>query len=75
VLAIRAKRLSHHVDQFKNPGIADTVKDPVRVFSGSDNALVTQYCEVLGNVALRSADGIDYFLHTEFLIREGTKDF
>lgn len=68
LIRISAKHVAHQGDELERAGIADSVVDAIRVLAGSQHILVAQDSEVLGDIALRGADGIHDFLNTDFLV-------
>lgn len=70
-----AKNLFHHFNQFQRSCVIDTVVDPICLFSAGKNPFIAQNCEVLGDIALRSAYLFYYFLHTDRLASKCAKNF
>ena len=52
MLIVWAEGLTHHINEFEDASIADPVKNPVGILAGTNNTLVPQYRQVLGNIAL-----------------------
>lgn len=69
-----AEDFPHHDDQLKCAGVAHSVIDPVGVLAGEQHTLVAQDGEMLGDVALRGADGFNNILYTDFLTSDHAKD-
>ena len=71
-MGVSAENLAHHVDQLQCAAVANPVKDPVGILAGIENALVAQYCQMLGDVALRRTDFGNNVVDTYFIIAQGT---
>ena len=65
---IAAENLAHHANQLQRAGVTNTIVDPIGVLAREQNALFAKDCKVLGNIALRSAYGLDNLLYTSILI-------
>lgn len=70
-----AKNFAHHADELEQALVANSVVHPIGFFAGNQNTLVPQNGQVLGNVALRSADRINNFLNTSFFSANDAENF
>ena len=66
------KDLAHHADKLQGPGVAHPVEHAICIFAGCQDSFITQYGQVLGDVALRRPDILHDILHAYFLISQGT---
>lgn len=69
-----AEDLAHQHDELERALIADAVEDAIGVLARLQHAFVTQDREVLRDIALRGADGIDDFLHALLSVAEYAED-
>lgn len=69
-----AEHFPHHTDKAQGARVADAVVDAVGILAGRQYAFVTQYRQVLGNIALRCTYVLYNVLHADFLITQGAKD-
>src|SRR5579864_1747348 len=72
---IPAKHFAHRCDELKRALIAHRIVHAVGVSPPAEDVLLAQDGEVLRNVALRGADGLDDILHAHFLLAEHAQDF
>lgn len=63
-----AKDFLHEANKPQSPRVPDAIKDSIGILARRQYAFVTQYGQVLGDVALRCADMFDYVLHAHFVI-------
>jgi hypothetical protein len=69
-----AKDFLHKANKSQSPGVPHAIIDSISVLARCQYALVAQYGQVLGDVALRGADIFDYVLHAHFIIAEGAQN-
>ncbi len=69
-----AEYLTHQPDQLQRALVNHAVEDAVCILAGLQHAFVAQDGEVLRNIALRSADGIDDVLNTDLLVAHDAQD-
>ena len=69
-----AENLAHHANQLQRAGIANPIINAVGFLARDQNTLFAKNGKMLGNVALRSAYGLDNLLNTGFLIPDHAKD-
>ena len=74
-MAAAAEYFPHHDDQLQGPVVADSVEDPVGIFSGIQDAFVAQYRQVLGNIALGGAHLFHYVLDADLIAAQCAQDF
>lgn len=70
-----AKNAAHHLNQVCYTFIVDKIVNPIGFFFVIENALVSQYCQVLGNIALTRANLLNDLLYANRVIAEYAKDF
>ena len=69
-----AEYLAHQSDELQCARIAHTVKNPVGILAGQQHFLVAKNRQMLGNITLRGADGIDNILDAGFLGTDHAQD-
>ena len=72
---VAAEDILHHANQAQGTRIADTVINTIGILPGSKNSLIAEYCEMLRNIALRSADTIHVFLYADLTLPQGAENF
>lgn len=70
-----AKYVAHHADEPQRAGVTDAVKHAVGILARTQNALVAEDGEMLGNIALRSTDAVNDVLHADFAVAEDAQNF
>jgi len=70
-----AENFPHQSDQLQGALVGDAIVNPIRILAGCQHAFVAQDGQVLGNIALRRADGLDDILYADFLIADKTEYF
>jgi hypothetical protein len=68
------EELSHLGDQVKNPLVFDLVVDEVSVFSGTDNALVAQNGQMLGDIGIGGLNLLTNIADRQFLRLQEAED-
>ena len=65
------KHVAHHANEQQRPGITHPVVDPVGILTRSQDTLISQYRQMLGNVALGGTNLFDDILYADFTIAQG----
>ena len=69
-----AEHLAHHANQLQSAVVANPIEDSIGIFPRSEDTLVPQDGEVLGDVALCGSNLLHDVLDTDLLISQGTED-
>ena len=70
---MRAENFPHHAQQLQGTAVTYSIVDAVGIFTGVEDAFITQDCQMLGNVALRGANLFNYVMHANFVVPQSTK--
>ena len=68
------EQLAHQHDELQGATVTDAVVDAVCILACLQDLLVTQDREMLGDVALRGADGFDDVLHAQLALAQHAQD-
>jgi hypothetical protein len=69
-----AEDFAHQHDQLQRALIGDAIVNAIGVLAGLQDALVAEYAQMLGDVALGGSDRVDDVLNTDFLVADDAED-